>query len=353
MFNPMVLDSHKWVETSGPYMDIVVSTRSRYARNIMGLPFAPYAKPDELAKIVETVDKSIASRDVLGPSDRIVIAEVPRLERRYLKESRIISAELEKGAKHRIVYLSHECNKSVMVNEEDHIRMQCIMAGLQLQNTLKAVDAIDGHLEVSVEYAFSEKFGYLATCPTNTGTGLRVSVMMHLPGLALSQVIDKILSLVQPYGLTIRGFYGEHSEYIGDFYQISNEVTLGKSEGEIVEILDKVVTQIITREQQAREQLFAKKSNAVDDAIWRSYAVLSNARMIDSSEAMKLLSRIRLGIDRGYFSSFTHSELNKLIIEIQPAHLDLREGGNVGSEARDIARAGLLRKRFHGIISDN
>lgn len=353
MFNPMILESHKWVEISGPYIDIVVSTRARYARNVQGLPFAPYAKPEELAQVVEIVDTSMASQNVLGPTDRITLAEVPRLERRYLKESRIISAELEKGGEHRIVYLSRERNKSLMVNEEDHIRMQCIMAGLQLQDTLHAIDAIDARLEVLVDYAFSEKFGYLTTCPTNTGTGLRVSVMMHLPGLALSQVMDTILSLVQPYGLTIRGFYGEHSEYIGDFYQISNEVTLGKSEEEIVEMLEKVVTQIITKEQQAREQLFAQKANAIDDAIWRSYAVLSNARMIDSSEAMKLLSRIRLGIDRGYFSSFTHSELNKLIIEIQPAHLELREGGSVGGEARDMVRAGLLRKRFQGLISDN
>jgi protein arginine kinase len=353
MSTPNILGSHKWIETVGPYIDIVVSTRSRYARNIMGVTFAPYAKPDELAKIVDIVDDAVSSQRVLGSNDRLVIADMPRLERRYLKESRIISAELEKGGQHRIVYLNPDRTKSLMVNEEDHIRMQCILAGFQLHPTLQAIDKIDNRLELSIPYAFSERFGYLATCPTNTGTGLRVSVMMHLPGLALSQVIDKILSLVQPYGLTIRGFYGEHSEYVGDFYQISNEVTLGKSEEEIVEIMDKVVTQIVTKEQHAREQLFAQRRNAIDDAIWRSYAVLSNARMIDSSEAMKLLSRVRLGIDRGYFTSFTHSELNKLIIEIQPAHLELTGEGDGGSEARDIARAAFLRKRFQGLVSHN
>jgi protein arginine kinase len=342
-----------WVEDGGPRQDVVVSSRARFARNLHRHVFAPHAEAEQLFEIARTIDAAIQSNPLFPSYKKLVIAEVSHVERGYLKESRLISAELEKGGENRVVYLSDDRRISIMVNEEDHLRMHCMYGGLQIDKALQVINTVDDALSESLEYAFSEKFGFLTACPTNVGTGLRISVMLHLPGMVFTKTVEEIATLVQPYGLTVRGFYGENSEFTGDFYQISNEISLGKSEEELADTVQKVVEQIIAREDSAREALFEQRRPNIEDAIWRAYALLSNARLMNSDEAMALLSRIRLGIDRGFFSKLTHGDLNKLVLQIQPAHLQYHRGRDIEPEERDLIRAELLRECFQRLVSNN
>jgi len=340
-------ESDYWLKEKGPQQHVVVSSRARLARNLPKIPFATHARQEELSEVYHRVDQVLQNKLPLKSYQPVVLHETSLLTRRYLKESHIISTEMEKGERFRLVYLSEDCHISIMVNEEDHIRIQGLVAGLQIKEILNQIIAIDIELLSHMPLAFSEQFGFLTACPTNVGTGLRISVMMHLPGLVMSRKIDEVLEIIHPLGVTVRGFYGENSEYIGDFYQISNEVTLGKTEEEIVELLLNVIRLIINKEETARNQLFKNRIISIEDSIWRSFALLSQARMMDSQEAMKLLSRIRLGIDHGYFKFLDHAKLNKLIIDIQPAHLEYTKKCEASAEARDIARASLLRNIFN------
>lgn len=343
----IVKESDLWLNEKSAMQHVVVSSRARLARNIPRIPFATHATPEELIRITRAIDRVISGNPGLNAFHPISLHEAPQLIRRYLKESHIISSEMEKGEQHRVIYVSPDFHISIMVNEEDHIRIQGLTAGMKIQDILGEILKIDDLLTEKLPVAFSDQYGYLTACPSNLGTGLRVSVMLHLPGLVMTNNIEKIVKMIQPHGLTVRGFYGENSEFDGDFYQISNELSLGKSEGEIVSLLVDVIKNIIHQEGKAREELFSRQVIMTEDSIWRSFAILSQARLIDTQEAMKLLSHIRLGIDRGYFSFLDHNLLNKLVIEIQPAHLEYLRTDQRGSEARDMARATLLRNYFN------
>ncbi len=353
MQEDVFIECDGWLNEAGPQQNVVVSSRARFARNISRYPFATHAKSDELAEVCRMVDETIRGLGMFRGYRPILLHDVSPVVRMYLKESHIISSEMERGKRYRFVYLSPDYHTSIMVNEEDHLRIQGIVSGLRLKEIFGEISKIDVELTDALPVAFSERFGFLTACPSNLGTGLRVSVMLHLPGLVYSRQIDEILKIVQPFGLTVRGFYGENSEFTGDFYQISNEVSLGKSEGEIIETLLNVIKNVIGREEVAREELFKSRPYAIEDIIWRSFGLLSQARMMNSQEAMKLLSRIRFGIDRGYFKNIDHYVLNKLVIELQPAHLQYQKGGEVNSKARDIARATLLRNYFNAPGSEN
>ena len=342
-----------WAEMSGPSGHVVISSRVRHARNIDRMSFPSRANKDDLRRVCESVDRLVRSDAALAGFARVDIDSCSTLERAFLKESHIISPELELAGQYRVLYIHSERSCAIMVNEEDHLRMYCLRAGLQLKPVLDEINAIDAVLGRSVKYAFSERYGYLTTCPSNVGTGMRASVMLHLPGLVMTQQIEDMVKTLPPAGLTVRGYYGENSEFLGDFYQVSNEVTLGRTEEQIVQSLQAVIQQITHREEMARTTLFEKKRAYVEDVIWRAYALLTNARIMASSEAFKLLSPIRLGIERGYFPSLTHHRLNQLIVQAQPAHLQLSEGGEIGVEDRDIARARLLRAAFTGMDAHN
>ncbi|MCX7766136.1 MAG: ATP--guanido phosphotransferase, partial [Candidatus Sumerlaeia bacterium] len=312
----IIFDSDRWLEEAGPKMHVVISSRSRLARNLDNYRFALFARKEELHAVAEQIANAIQQIQELNQFLKIDLTQLDKIERHFLTESRIISKELEKSGDERFVYLSPDRRVSIMVNEEDHLRMQCILAGLQLRNTFEIINRIDDRLANYLDFAFSEKFGYLTACPTNVGTGLRLSVMLHLPALVIQNKIGEIVELIQPYGFILRGFQGENSEFEGDCYQVSNEITLGKTEEELLETLQKVVEQIIEREESARQTLFTEYRSTVDDVIWRSYALLRYARRLDSVEAMQLLSRIRLGIDLGYFPQLSHQQLNQLFIMI-------------------------------------
>ena len=270
---------------------------------------------------------------------RLNIKEINSLHRLYLKESHLISSELELGGDHRVIYVSPDYRISIMVNEEDHLRMQCLDTGLQLRKVLAIMDEVEMQLGKVLNFASHPRFGYLTACPTNVGTGLRLSVMLHLPGLVLINRVNEIIQSVSQYGLTARGIHGEGSEHLGDFYQISNEVTLGKSQTEICTTLEGVADQIVEHEMAARNALFEQQPLIARDLIGRAFAILQNASIINSSEALTHLSKIRLGIDQGYFHPLSHTDLSRLMIEVQPAHLQFRQGGQLPEEKRDIPAA--------------
>ncbi len=339
-----------WLEQSAPCSNVVMTSRARLARNLMNHPFAPHAGDEVLADICAEIDAAFRRGTLLKDFIRVDLGEATQTERIYLKELRLISRELERGGEYRLVFVRPDLKASIMVNEEDHLRIQCIEPGLQINRVQERLNELEEELAGLLNFAYHQELGYLTACPTNVGTGLRVSTMMHLPGLALRRDVQNALKPLPSYGLTMRGFYGENSENLGDYFQISNEVTLGKTVWEIEENLAEMVSQIMDREVEARSLLRRDGGMTIQDAMWRSYGTLTHSRKMDSSEAMKLLSRIRLGIDEGLVNGLTHEKLNKLILDIQPGHLVFRHGAPDESAQRDVARAAMLRKFFanHG-----
>jgi len=349
----LVKKSDQWLDRRGPEEHIVMSSRARYARNLPKTPFPMRARPEELRFVAEQVTTAISRSTRFRNGLTFDLTQIHAIERNYLKENHLISAEMEKGGTSRLIFLSEDVKLAVMVNEEDHLRVYSLEAGFQLGEVLTRLIELEDELQHQIQFAFSQQYGYLTACPTNTGTGLRASVMLHLPALAATKQMPDLVKSMPQLGLTVRGFYGENSENLGDFFQVSNEVTLGRSESEIVEGLTTKIEEIIDREEQARRLLYEQNRTTLEDEIWRAWGLLSNARIITSQEAVQNLSRLRYGIDRNYFGRLGHAELNKLIIEVQPGHLQVAEGGAVGVEARDVLRANLLRKRLSQIIAQN
>lgn len=261
-------------------------------------------------------------------------------------EKHLISPHLAEDSPFGACLLSENEEISIMINEEDHIRIQCLFPGFQLTEALKAANELDDWIEEHVIYAFDEKLGYLTSCPTNVGTGMRASVMMHLPALVLTQQMNRIIPAVNQLGLVVRGTYGEGSEALGNIFQISNQMTLGKSEEDIVEDLKSVVQQLITQERMARETLVKTLNIQLEDRVFRSYGILANSRVIDSKEAAQCLSDVRLGIDLGYIKNISRNILNELMILTQPGFLQQYAGGVLRPEERDVRRAALIRERL-------
>lgn len=339
--------SDQWLDREGPEHHVVVSSRARYARNLPRIPFPMRASADELRTVVEQVQEAVDMVPLFRNGLQFNLTGIGRIERNYLKENHLISTEMEKGGESRVIFVSSDVKLAVMVNEEDHLRMFALEGGFQPFEALNAVVALEDQLSRRLHFAFSPRYGYLTACPTNTGTGLRASVMLHLPALAMLKQVPDLVKRMPQQGLTVRGFYGENSDNMGDFFQVSNEVTLGVSEQEIVQRLHLVVEDLVRREEGARRHLFERQREAVEDELWRAYGLLTHARIITSQEAVALLSKLRFGIDRGYFGNLTHSALNHLIIDVQPGHLQVAGGGGeVNVHRRDVMRAEMLRRRL-------
>ncbi len=343
----------KWLHEPAPCSNVVATSRARFARNVDGQQFAPHAAPSVLEEVHDEILEALRRSEYVRPFFLLELTEVTGTERAFLMERRLISREMERGGANRTVYVGPQLKSSILVNEEDHLRLQCLENGLQLPAVMGALEKLDNEVGEVIPYAYHERYGYLTACPTNVGTALRASVMMHLPGLSIRNEIQSNLQPLPRQGLTVRGFHGENSENSGDYFQISNEVSLGKSKEQIVEELSEVVTHLMEKELEARSVLHRENGLAIQDAVWRSFGILTHARRLDTSEAMRLLSRLRLGIDEGYFKNLSHETLNLLAMEIQPAHLMFRHGGDAeGSEARDQARARLIRERLHEAESE-
>lgn len=337
-----------WMSSEGPDSDIVLSSRIRLARNIDKFKFPTLFANDEALEVIQTI-KNRMDKDPFtktGELDLLIMDNLQPLQKRVLVEKHLISPNLAEASNHGACLLSQNEDISIMINEEDHIRIQCLFPGLQLQEALHMANDIDDWIEKYIDYAYDEQVGYLTSCPTNVGTGLRASVMMHLPGLILTQQMNRIIPAINQLGLVVRGIYGEGSEALGNIFQVSNQITLGKSEEDIVEDLKSVVNQIVSQERSARETL-AKTSNIqLEDRVFRSYGILANSRIIESKEAAKCLSDVRLGIDMGYIQNISRNILNELMILTQPGFLQQYAGGPLRPNERDIRRATLIRERL-------
>src|SRR5512136_2998291 len=271
------------------------------------------------------------------------------LDKQILVERHLISREhAAKGAGSGLV-LNREETLCVMINEEDHLRIQALRPGLQLRQAWVAVDEADSALEKKMDYAFNAELGYLTACPTNLGTGIRVSAMLHLPGLVLGEQVNPIIQAVNKLGLAVRGLYGEGTEALGNVFQVSNQMTLGESESAIVERLEKVLAQIIEHEENARGTLLEKKPKMVFNHIGRAYGILANAHSISSKETMNLLSLMRLGMDMGLFPGVERSLVEELFIMTQPAHLQKNFSEKLSAEERDLLRADMVRERLRPV----
>jgi len=343
-----------WMNDEGPHADIVLSSRIRLARNLEEYKFPTLFTGEEALKIVHEVGEALKHYPGMknNPLELLLMNELQPLQRRVLVEKHLISPLLAEGANYGAAFLSENEDISIMINEEDHIRIQCLASGLQLKETLVKANEIDDVIEEKVQYAFDEKIGYLTSCPTNVGTGLRASVMVHLPALVMTHQMNQIVPAINQLGLVVRGIYGEGSQSEGNLFQISNQLTLGKSEEEIVDDLISVVFQIIDQERSAREALVKTNKIQLEDKIFRSYGVLATSRIIESKEAAQCLSDVRLGIDLGYINNISKRILNELMIMTQPGFLQQVAGTPLRPEERDVRRAALIREKLrleHGL----
>lgn len=337
-----------WMSEEGPDSDIVLSSRIRLARNFAKYKFPTLFSPEEAKEIIfkmEEISKT-SGFNKFGQMELLKIEEMQPLQKKALVEKHLISPHLAEESPYGACLLTENEEVSIMINEEDHIRIQCLFPGLQLPEALDAANEIDDWLESNIQYAFNEACGYLTSCPTNVGTGLRASVMMHLPGLILTQQMNRIIPAINQLGLVVRGIYGEGSEALGNIFQISNQITLGKSEMDIVEDLKSVVSQLISQERSAREALRKTSNIQLEDRVFRSYGVLANSRIIETKEAARCLSDVRLGIDMGYIKNVSKNILNELMIVTQPGFLQQYSGGQLRPQERDIRRATLIRERL-------
>ncbi|MDZ5474294.1 protein arginine kinase [Bacillus sp. 31A1R] len=337
-----------WMSSEGPDSDIVLSSRIRLARNISKYQFPTLFTNEEAQEVIHTIEKCVSNHKILdlGELELLLMENLQPLQKRVLVEKHLISPHLAESSPFGACLLSENEEVSIMINEEDHIRIQCLFPGFQLTESLHMANQIDDWLEEHVDYAFNEKVGYLTSCPTNVGTGLRASVMMHLPGLVLTQQMSRIIPAINQLGLVVRGIYGEGSEALGNIFQISNQITLGKSEEDIVEDLKSVVSQLISQERSAREALLKTSNIQLEDRVFRSFGILSNSRIIESKEAARCLSDVRLGIDLGFIKNISKNILNELMILTQPGFLQQYAGGPLRPNERDIRRASLIRERL-------
>ena len=341
-----------WINESGPLRDVVLSSRIRLARNIADIPFPSIMKPEHGEQVANKVRDSFNDRK---PSDTLNFAfmhmrDVPVVERQILVEKHLASQDLMKQYGISSILLDTSEKITVMINEEDHIRMQCILPGFQLNQAWELLNQVDDTIEDHVEYAFHEELGYLTSCPTNVGTGLRSSVMMHLPALTMNKQMNVILQTISKIGLTARGIYGEGSEALGNIYQISNQITLGPSEEEIINNLILACRQIVEKERIARRALYKTASIQFDDAIWRGFGILQNARVLELKEFMTLVSQLRMGLSMGLITGFTLEQIDGLMTAGQPANVVKKAGRAVESNEIDIARAEVIRQTMKEII---
>jgi protein arginine kinase len=334
-----------WFTAVGPLSDTVMSSRVRLARNLAGYCFPQRASITELENIIQTAVAATKQTDRLKTALPILLEHATKLDRQFLLERHLISQEHSKTGKQRAVVVSENELISVMINEEDHLRLQCIEPGFSVKTAWQEVDSLDDELAQYLNYAVSANCGYLTACPTNVGTGIRASVMLHLPALVMTKQIEKVLQSIAQLGLAIRGLYGEGSEALGDLYQISNQTTLGQSEETIITYIENYAKQIIGREQTARVQLQREARNEVEDSIYRAYGILRNARLISARETLNLLSHLRLGVNLGWID-IPLVILNELMIVTQPAHLQKLFGKELDGRMRDILRAKLIRERL-------
>jgi protein arginine kinase len=332
-----------WLSGETDWCDSVVSTRVRLARNLAGVRFCHRAGDEELGVARDRIRDAVMAAPILRTGSFMVMSELGDLDRQFLVERHLISQEQAESSGVRGVVVGDSEMVSVMINEEDHLRLQSIQPGFQSTEAWRLVNRLDDELDEGLEFAFSCDWGYLAACPTNTGTGMRASMLVHLPALVLTGQIDRVLQGIGQMGLAVRGFYGEGSEVMGNLFQISNRTSLGTSELDILQSLDNVVSKVLEMECRGREILLRDARSQIEDKIWRAYGLLKYARRVTSQEVMSLSSAVRLGKCIGIIGNVSVGALNRMLFISQPAHLQKRLGREMSPGERDEERANMVR----------
>jgi protein arginine kinase len=336
----------EWLKGTGPNSNIVMSSRIRLARNFSKVPFPNRAGKKDLTDVIELMQKTMAQIDELKGAMFIKVNELDNIDKQFLVERHLMSHEHATNTEGKALIVSPDENISVMINEEDHLRVLGMRSGFNLTETWRLIDSIDDNLSTKVDFAYLSDWGYMTACPTNTGTAMRGSVMLHLPALVMTKQINKVLAAISKLSFASRGFYGEGTQASGNFYQISNQLSLGHSEQDIIQNINGLIKQVIEQEEQARQALLVQNKTMLEDKIFRSLGILRNAHIISSQETVELLSMVRLGIDLDIVKNIDRKTMNELFIMIQPAHLQKMEGKKLSTAARDSKRASLIREKL-------
>jgi protein arginine kinase len=338
--------SGEWLKGTGAESDVVISTRVRLARNLQQYIFLTKAPPELWSEINSYIKGKLQEKRFPRKLFYFPINKLNPLDRHFLIERHLISKEHASGDRERGVVFDQDEVISIMINEEDHLRMQVLRSGLQCDDAWEEISATDSILEESFSFAFSPRFGYLTCCPTNVGTGLRISTLLHLPALAITKQIEKVFQSLARINCSVRGLFGEGSPASGDFYQISNQSTLGKSETDILNEIKNIVPQVIQYERVWRKKLLEDQQKKLEDRVWRAYGILKNARTITSEESIEMLSVLRLGINLELIEGIPIKVINELFIFTQPAHLQKLEGRPLEPAERDVIRANFIRVKL-------
>ena len=336
-----------WLSGKGPQADIVISSRIRLARNVAGVSFLPKASPQEQKELVSSINRALAEALISNGRGVVNVEDLSPLEVQFLLERHLISLDFLKSKGPRGFFATEDETFSLMINEEDHLRLQVLASGLSLKEAFKRTSEIEERLNSALPFAYSERYGFLTACPTNVGTGMRASILIHVPGVVLTREIDRVLRGVLQLGLSVRGTYGEGTETKGHIFQISNQRTLGQSEEEIVETLIRMTEQLIRYERDAREYLSTKMDTYIEDKVMRSFGILRYARTLTSEEALNLLSALRLGL--GSLKGLDAAKINKLMILTRPANLQFFFDEELSPEQRDRKRAELIRRALKDV----
>jgi protein arginine kinase len=342
-------DYVKWADRQGIDSDsIVISSRVRLARNLAHLPFPHMLNRENGSVSLQLVNSAWEDQEAgLDRYDYYMLQDLSPLEQMILMEKHLVSPQfLEQNTPWR-AFLSDQIGScSVMINEEDHIRMQCLLPGLQLQQCYELADGLDNCLESRLDYAFDENIGYLTACPTNVGTGIRASVMLHLPAIQMAGQMNHIVKNIMQVGMTVRGLYGEGSQALGNIFQVSNQVTLGQSEADIYNYLHMLTLQLVEQERSLRQRLYQKMQHEICNQVTRAYGLLRHAHMMGIAEALSLLSDLRFGVDLGVISGIASDRIDGLIVAVSPAHLQRKAGAELNAMAQDCLRMEIIKTRL-------
>ena len=349
MFDAMSKSPAAWLSGQGEDALVVLSTRVRLARNVAGAQFPPSADDETKKRIISYFDLALTKSKMLSEGEYQKAPDINSLDRDFLVERHLISPVFLKGDLHKAVFVAPNERVSIMINEEDHLRIQALSAGLNPQESYELALQYEAELGNFLDFDYDNDFGYLTTCPTNAGTGMRASVLIHLPGLVLTRDIDKIISRITNSGLVVRGFYGEGTDVLGNLFQISNQYTLGVSEEEIIRQITQVTEEISEEEAVARQRLIDEAADMIEDKIWRAYGILKNARVLTSDEVMNLLSAIRLGRAMKILEGIDIGLINEILLLSQPAHLQKFYGQEMDNNKRDFVRAQMVRDKLRNI----
>ena len=337
----------EWLKGTGPNSDIVISSRIRLARNLSKIPLPYWANKAQAEEALGLISQAKVKVEQLKGATLLLMAELDSIDKQFLVERHLMSNEHAQKSNHKAIIMDDEEIISIMINEEDHLRIQVMQSGFNLHEAWNIIDKLDNAFAKYLSLAFLSDWGYLTACPTNTGTGMRGSVMLHLPALVMSRQINRVLAAISKLSFTTRGLYGEGTQAMGNLFQISNQVALGQTEAEIIDNINGIIRQIIEQESQLRDLMLAQNRAMLEDRICRSFGILKSAHIISSQETMELLSMLRLGCDLGMVKEIDRRILNELFIITQPAHLQKIENKKLSSQERDVIRAKLIREKLN------